>query len=164
MSDPWEDRIVQFWLNVDMNDEAATLGAMRTLVDERPGDDPAALYEWASVHDALGRELEAIPLYEQAISFGLDEIRLPQAQIQLASSLRNVGKPLAAIEILESMEPSETTGHAREAFLALALWSAGEPNVALRVALIALGDTLPRYRASVERYAADLERARGEGS
>ncbi len=154
MNESWEERVRNYWLTVDMTAETAAMDAMRALVEERAEDDPAALYEWASIHDSLGHPDVAIPLYERALSSGLDEIRRPRAQIQLASSLRNVGDFRAAIDILEAMEPSETTGHAREAFLALALWSAGESDAALSVAIGALGETLPRYNASVARYAA----------
>ena len=102
------------------------------------------MYEWASVHDYLGREAQAVPLYRRALLLGLDEGRLPQAQIQLASSLRNLGEAGEAIALLERMEDSDAVGDARQAFLALALFDAGRPRDALRVALLALGKTRPR--------------------
>ncbi|TFD28157.1 tetratricopeptide repeat protein [Cryobacterium lyxosi] len=40
---------------------------MQALITERRDDDPAAIFEWASVHDFLGREAEAIPLYRRAL-------------------------------------------------------------------------------------------------
>lgn len=54
---------------------------MKALVDEPPDGDAAALYEWASVHDFLGRETEAIPLYRLALEAGLDDRRRIQALI-----------------------------------------------------------------------------------
>ena len=126
---------------------------MQALVAERHDDDPAAVFEWASVHDFLGRGAEAIPLYRRALKLGLDPVRNSQAQIQLASSLRHVGETTEAIEILQGMQPDATVGDAHDAFLALALFDAGRPGDALRVALQALAKTLPLYRGAIDRYA-----------
>ncbi|WP_104190948.1 tetratricopeptide repeat protein [Cryobacterium sp. Y82] len=123
---------------------------MQALVAERRDDDPAAIFEWASVHDFLGREAEAIPLYRRALELGLDPVRNSQAQMQLASSLRNVGETTEAVKILEGMEPDATVG---EAFLALALFDAGRPGDALRVALKASAKSLPVYRGAINHYA-----------
>ncbi|WP_233197157.1 tetratricopeptide repeat protein [Cryobacterium sp. N21] len=149
----WEERIRIFWLDASDADEESTLSSMHVLIAERRDDDPAATYEWASVHDFLGQEAEAIPLYRRALELGLDPVCLPQAQIQLASSLRNVGETTEAIRILEGVESDATIGDANEAFLALALFDAGRPGDALRVALKALGKTLPLYRGAIDHYA-----------
>ena len=142
-----------FWLDASDVDEQSTFNSMQLLIAERRDDDPAAIYEWASVHDFLGREAEAIPLYRRALVLGLDPVRRSQAQIQLASSLRNVGETTDAIRILEDMESDATVGDAHEAFLALALFDVGRPGDALRVALKALGKTLPLYRGAIDHYA-----------
>ena len=158
MSDDWELRVERFWSSAsdDEHEAEATLRAMKSLVAERPADDAAAVYEWASVHDYLGREAQAVPLYRRALLLGLDEGRLPRAQIQLASSLRNLGEAGEAIAVLERMEGSDAVGEARQAFLALALFDAGRSRDALRVALLALGRTLPAYGGAVSRYAEEL--------
>ena len=52
----WEARIKEFWLEASDTDAEATLGSMQLLIAERGDDDPAAIYEWASVQDFLGRE------------------------------------------------------------------------------------------------------------
>ena len=114
----WEERIRIFWSEVSGADQEFTFGSMQALITERRDDDPAAIFEWASVHDFLGREAEAIPLYRRALKLGLDPVRNSQAQIQLASSLRNVGETTEAVRILEGMEPDATVGDAHEAFLA----------------------------------------------
>ena len=59
------------------------------------------------------------------------------------------GEEIVAIEILQTMERGESTGDAREAFLALALFSAGRTGHALRVALVPLAKALPFYGGSV---------------
>ncbi|GEB96311.1 tetratricopeptide repeat protein [Microbacterium lacticum] len=65
------------------------LDHMQALVAERADDDPGALYEWASVHDYLGKEHEAVSLYRAALDRGLSEPRRAQGMMQLANSLRN---------------------------------------------------------------------------
>ncbi|ARJ06288.1 hypothetical protein GCM10010988_15090 [Cnuibacter physcomitrellae] len=101
MSDEsWDERIEAFWRDFDEDDRDGMRESMRMLVAERPDGDAEALYEWASVHDSLGYEQEAVDLYRSALEAGLDGERRPQAVIQLASSLRNVGEPDAAVELL----------------------------------------------------------------
>jgi len=154
----WDDRIDRFWESADDAAPDLMIEEMGSLLRERPADDPDALYEWASVHDFLGREAEAIPLYRKALASGLAGHRRPQAVIQLASSLRNVGDPQAAVDLLQDLQPDELTGEAGQAFLALALYDAGRPDAALRVALKALAPTLPLYSRVVSSYADDLQR------
>nr|WP_255529459.1 tetratricopeptide repeat protein [Leucobacter edaphi] len=159
-SESWDERIDQFWERADDADPAGTLDALRPLVAERGPNDPDGVYEWASVHDFLGREEEAIPLYEAALAAGLAGARRPQAVIQLASSLRNVGRAAEAAALLcgleESPDRDAAVGDAHRAFLALALRDMGQPDEALRLALLALAPTLPRYRRSVAAYAESL--------
>ena len=156
MTETWDERVKQFWATFDDTEPKAALAAMRALVDERPEGDPDALYEWASIHDSLGFEAEAVELYRAALDGGLAGARRPQATIQLASSLRNVGEPEAAVELLRDLPPDEITGDSAQAFLALALRDAGFQDEALKTALTALARTLPRYRRSVENYAKAL--------
>ncbi len=166
MSDEqWDARIDAFWHDFDEGDRDGMRETMRMLMAERPDGDAEALYEWASVHDALGDEREAVDLYRAALDAGLAGERRPQAVIQLASSLRNVGDPEAAVALLRGERPTPVTGDSAQAFLALALRDAGRPDEALAVALIALARTLPLYRRSLERYAAELvPSADGSGS
>lgn len=156
MDELWDERIEAFWEAADDADPDRALQDMGALVAERPEGDPAALFEWAGIHDFLGLEARAVPLYRQALKAGLDGERRPQAVIQLASSLRNIGRAAEAVEILEAMEPDASVGSAREAFLALALHDAGRATEALTVALLALQDTLPLYGKVVGFYARDL--------
>ncbi|MCI1643304.1 MAG: tetratricopeptide repeat protein [Bifidobacterium crudilactis] len=121
----WGEQVELFRSTVDDTCPDETMGSMRELVVQRPEDDPDALYEWASVHDYLGMEAEAIPLYRSALYHGLTGDRRPQAIIQLASSLRDIGDPQAAIDLLRAHPQDQITGDAAQAFLALALRDAG---------------------------------------
>ena len=67
-----------------------------------------------------------------------------------------MGEFEAAIRVLEDVEENDVAGDAHRAFLALALFDAGRPDQALRVALEALAKTLPLYRRAVTGYAAEL--------
>jgi tetratricopeptide (TPR) repeat protein len=156
MTSSWDDRVDAFWALADRNRPEAALSEMAALISERPGDDPEALYEWASVHDFLEQETEAVPLYQRALELGLTGSRRPQAVIQLASSLRNIGEPEAAVRLLEGAESDSSIEPAARAFLALALHDCGQHAQALQVALQALAPTLPAYGRVVAAYADEL--------
>lgn len=156
MSDDWDERVNRLWSSTGNALPDELLAGMRALAAERPPRDAAAACELASAYDFLGRETDAIPLYRQAIEAGLEGDRLPRAQIQLASSLRNVGQPEAAVEILDRVQSSAVTGDAHRAFLAPSLFDAGRPHAALAVALVALAKTLPLYGRVITDYAAEL--------
>jgi len=153
MSDDWEARIEQFWDTADLEDREGALEQMRLLVAERPDDDAVAVFEWACIHDSLGIEGAAVPLYRRALDLGLDDFNATRATIQLASSLRNVGEVDEAVALLQAAPDAPALGAARQVFLALALHSAGRPDEALREALLAIVPTLPRYQRSARAYA-----------
>lgn len=156
MSVDWEAQIERYWERVDRARPEAALHDMRELVRLRPQHDPEARFELASVHDFLGQEREAIPLYEAALSDGLAGSRRSQAVIQLASSLRNVGRPADAAQVLMDHPVDENTRSAAQAFLSLVLHDEGNHEAALQLALLALAPTLPLYGAAIERYARAL--------
>ena len=161
MNESWESRVASVWAGADTAGDESVLAGIDALVAERGADDAAALFEAASVRDYLGREAEAEPLYRAAITAGLDAPRHPQAVIQLASTLRNLGRPAESVDLLNDLladhAADEWTAPAA-AFLALALASDGRERDAASVALYALGDSLPSYSAAVKRYALDLRR------
>ena len=156
----WEERVAAFWSTADAARPDDALARMRALVAERPADDPAALFELASVHDFLGREEEAVPLYRSALDHGLDGERRPQAVVQLASSLRTTGDAAGAVALLTAHGPDPTTAAAHAAFLALALHDLGRHDDALATALSALAGNVPLYGRAVARYADALRTPR----
>ena len=156
MKSEWEERVAAFWQSADDSKVDETLAAMKRLVDELEATNPLGLFEWASVHDFLGLEPEAIPIYRQALHSGLDGLKREKAVIQLASSLRNVGKPAEAVALLESATFSVETQGAAKAFLALAHLDAGNPSKAMSLALLEFYPAGGLYERSIKFYATDL--------
>ena len=160
----WDARIDQFYADAfDASDPAGTVAGMRKLLaDAEPDAEALVAFELAGVHDSLGLEDEAVPLYRAAIGAGLDDDHAAQARIQFASTLRNLGRldealALLVVPTVGALEP------ARRAFLALALHSAGRADEALREAIEGIIPSLPRYQRSLTGYAAQLNERAGDG-
>lgn len=153
--------MADLWAEMDGLGERDFLDRMRTLVQERPADDPAALFEMASAYDSTGRTDLAVPLYQQALGAGLDPGRRRRAVIQMASSLRVLGSAEQASDLLraESGAASDELDSAVVAFLALSLADLGREREALALSLEALAPTLPRYQRALTDYARELGRA-----
>jgi tetratricopeptide (TPR) repeat protein len=154
----WERRVEALWAAIDDHDEADFRTAMERLVAERPPDDPVGLFELASAFDSTGRPEPAAERYRAALDRGLTGYRRRRAVIQLASSLRNLGKVDESLALLEAERDTGFDALEDElaAFLALALTSAGRDREAVAVALTALAPHLTRYTRSVTAYAEDL--------
>lgn len=153
----WEAEVAVVWDDASLSDDER--------VERIPGLAPPAphpslgLFELGSAFDGAGREAEAEPCYRQAAEAGLaqaDPTREAHRRVQHASTLRNLGRSDDAIAMLRGSPDHPEVGTAREAFLALALHSAGRPEEALRVAIEALIPTMPRYRRALTAYAAEL--------
>lgn len=155
MTDDWRERVDAVWAAATDDNEAETVAAITALAAERP-DDPVALFELAGAHDYSGAEAAAEPLYRRALSAGLDEPYHGRAVIQLASTLRNLGRLDEAVELLSGFDGDHPLHDAASAFLALALHSRGDHGAALATALAALAPHLPEYGRSVRYYASEL--------
>ncbi|MBN9177234.1 MAG: tetratricopeptide repeat protein [Microbacterium sp.] len=152
-----DERFDAFWADVDLVDADAARRALASLLAERGLDDARAAYERGSLHDSLGEEAEAVPLYRAALAEGLDPSLQTQATIQLASTLRNLGDASGAIALLQAIPADDPLTDAARAFLALALFDDGKPAPALRTALQTLAPRLPRYQRAVGAYAGELQ-------
>lgn len=138
-------------------DDMGRVHAIDALAGERAPGDAQALFEQAGARDSAGLEEAAEPLYREALRAGLDESSRAQAVIQLASTLRNLGRLEESLALLaEERRRGGDLQDAASAFYALALVSAGRAEEAASVALAALAPHLPRYTRSVTAYAADL--------
>lgn len=96
----WEQRIDGLWATMDTHDEDDFVAAMAGLVAELPSGDPVGLFERAASLDSTGHSDLAVPLYRQALDTGLTGIRRRRAVIQLASSLRNLGRSDESVALL----------------------------------------------------------------
>lgn len=157
--DRWEASVSELWGSFDSLSRDAGVAAMRELADACPATDGRAAFELAGMYDSMGFEAEAGAEYERALELGLDEARHAQLAVQYGSTLRNLGRIEEAIAILRGAPTHASTGSAPRLILALALHSAGHKDEALRVALEAQLDSLPRYQRSMRAYAAALTEA-----
>lgn len=157
--DDWTERVAAVYARASALSEAEVEAAIEALVAERPADDPLALYELAGVRDFVGREAEAEPLYRRALELGLPENDRPFAVIQLASTVRNLGRAQEALDLLRDEfadAPRHPLADAATAFAALALADLGRDREALVATLRALTPHLPAYRRALDAYADDL--------
>ena len=157
-NDDWEDRISKLWSAIDDHDENEFVALIDRMAAELPPGSAIGLFERAAARDSTGHSDLAIPLYKAALDAGLVTVRRRRAIIQMASSLRNIGKPQDAVALLSAElegEDDALTGAVR-AFLALALVDVGREREAVAVALTALSGYLPRYNRSVASYAQQL--------
>lgn len=158
MTDDWSQRIAAVWADETL-DDLERVEAIDAIAAERPAGDARALFERAGARDSAGIEGEAEPLYRAALEAGLDDEHRPQAVIQLASTIRNLGKLDESLELLRAeyeRDPGGSLHDAAAAFYALALVSSGDAVRAASVALTALAPHLPRYTRSVTGYAREL--------
>lgn len=157
-STEWEERVAVVWDDDSLTDDER-IDRIDRLAAEREEDDSVALFERAGARDSAGLEAEAESLYRRALALGLDENRRVQATIQLASTIRNLGKAEESLALLRAEYERKPRGEMHDAvsaFYALALVSAGEPAHAASVALQALAPHLPRYTRSVTGYAREI--------
>ncbi|WP_407444313.1 tetratricopeptide repeat protein [Rhodococcus sp. (in: high G+C Gram-positive bacteria)] len=152
----WEESVKELWDRFDSLGRHEGVTAMRELVAECPSTDGRASFELAGMYDSMGFEAEACAEYERALELGLDDARHAQLAVQHGSTLRNLGRLDEAITVLSAAPTHESTGPAPRVVLALALHSAGRKDEALRVAIEAQIETLPRYQRSMRNYAAAL--------
>jgi tetratricopeptide (TPR) repeat protein len=162
MPDTWDVRVAAVWSDAALTDDAR-IAAIDVVAAERAEDDPRALFERAGARDSAGREAEAEALYRRALTGGLDDEHRTQAVIQLASTIRNLGRIEEALGMLRDeyeRDADGPLGDAAAAFYALALASAGREREAVSIALTALAPHLPRYTRSVTGYARELVEGR----
>jgi len=155
----WDTRVAALWNAASELSDETVVEMMDELAAERGELDAAALFEVASVRDYIGWESEAEPLYRRAIELGLDPVRLPQAVIQLGSTLRILGRAEEAITVLGdwlALNDQHPLADSARAFLALAFVSAGHPTEGAALALHTLAPRLPQYSGAVARYARGL--------
>ncbi len=159
MIDPgWERRIAEAWATFDSRSDDENRTLIEGLAAELPAGSAVGSFERACAFDSTGRSDLAVPLYREALERGLTAERRRRAVIQLASSLRNIGRADESVALLtaELDADSDELDDAVRAFLALALVEVGRDREAVSHALTALAPHLPRYQRSLASYAEDL--------
>ncbi|WP_020144161.1 tetratricopeptide repeat protein [Terracoccus sp. 273MFTsu3.1] len=152
-----EAEIAGLW---EGDDEPARLAAAQELVDGHPGD-PRLVFELAGVKDAMGDEQGAIGLYEEALAGGLREPHRHRAQLQLASSLRVVGRTAEAQGLVADVLEARPHNTAALMLKALVQADLGQERQALadliRATLEATTDVdTQAYRRALRAYADEL--------
>ncbi|NUS69153.1 MAG: tetratricopeptide repeat protein [Ensifer adhaerens] len=151
----WERRLAELWATFDVAGSETFIARIDALAAELPAGHAIGLFERASAQDSTDHEMKAEPLYRQALENGLEGIRRRRATIQLASTLRNLGRAEEGVALLtaERGRPSDELDDAVVAFLALCLIDTGQAQQAAALALGSLSRHLPRYNRSLRRYA-----------
>lgn len=161
----WEERIAEAWRRFDEYQPDDFRALIDALAAELPPGTAEADFERACAFDSTGHPGQAVPLYRAALATGLTGERRRRAIIQLASSLRNLGRPQESVALLEE-ERKRTSDHlddALKAVLALALTDLGREREAVSLLLTALAPHLPRYQRSMANYARLLVEPQAEG-
>ncbi|MFD5215148.1 tetratricopeptide repeat protein [Microbacterium sp. NPDC058345] len=154
-----DSRFAAVWDDPSLSDEERLVRIDAVAVD--CGDEARSAFERAGARDSAGLEAEAEPLYRRALELGLPDDLRAQAVIQLASTLRNLGRVAESLDLLRAeRERGGPLHESASAFYALSLASAGDPLSAASVALDALAPHLPRYGRAVGAYARELRPAR----
>jgi tetratricopeptide (TPR) repeat protein len=93
----WDERVTELWRTAAERSDEELLATVTALAAERPAGDAASAFERASALDHVGREQDAEALYRHALAAGLDDHHRQRAVIQLASTVRNLGRPEEAV-------------------------------------------------------------------
>jgi cyanophycin synthetase len=152
-----EPEIAELW---SMSDDAERVAAADRLAAQHP-DDARLVFELAGAYDAAGDATRAIGLYEGALAGGLREPYRHRAQIQAASTLRNLGDHEQALRLLDEVDVTHPGNVAVAAFRALVLVDAGRAGEAVADLVDSLVDhaadeDAAAYRRSLHAYATQL--------
>ncbi|NUS14907.1 MAG: tetratricopeptide repeat protein [Streptomyces sp.] len=151
----WERRNADLWATLGTRPDEDFRAAMEELAGELPEGDGTALFERGAAWDSTGHPDRAVPLYRAALDAGVGGERRRRSVIQMASSLRNLGRPEESVALLTE-ERERTSDHLDDAVvvvLALALTDVGRAREAVSLTVAALAPHLPRYQRSMAAYA-----------
>jgi cyanophycin synthetase len=144
----------------EVADAEERVSAARRLVEAHPGD-ARVLAELAGALDAAGHAAEAETAYRHALAGDLREPHRHRARVQLASTLRVLGRPEEALALLDTVAAERPDLAAVAAFRALALRDLGRADEAvgdLVEALVALApdEDTAAWSGALRRYAGRL--------
>ena len=160
----WETRVAAVWKIAETLTPQELVRTVDQLANERPVDDPFALFERACARDTAGIEDAAEPLYRAALASGaLDPFRHARASIQLGSTLRHLNRLDESEQLLlEQLRRCEAEGPGAalydevRAVLAFTWIAQGRAVDAAALALETLAPHLSRYNRSMAANARAL--------
>jgi tetratricopeptide (TPR) repeat protein len=168
----WDRRIAAAWKIADALTPRELVRTIDTLASELPPDDAFAQFERACARDTAGLEAEAEPLYRAALASGaLDPYRQARASIQLASTLRHLGRLDESEALLQAQldrcraeGPGAALHDEVRAVLAFTWLAQGRAVEAACLALETLAPHLTRYGRSTAANARAIAREGVPGS
>lgn len=157
MPTDWQSEVDAVWAAADELGDAEVIRRIDALAAVLPEGDPRGPFEAGGARDSAGLEAEAEAYYRRALALGLSGRARVEALIQLASTVRVLGRPDEALALLDAIgADAGDLADAVTGFRALALVDAGDPRRAASEALEALAAHLPQYRRSLAAYAHGL--------
>ncbi|MED3653101.1 tetratricopeptide repeat protein [Heyndrickxia sporothermodurans] len=131
------------------------------LAKEHP-DDPVINYQCAWSYDVLGKEREAVPYYEKAISLGLKGEDLEGALLGLGSTYRTLGDYENSRSTFSKGMELFQHNHAIRVFYAMTLYNLKDHNQAMEILLKSIAETsndpqLVSYKRAIEFYSDKLD-------
>ncbi|WP_232697253.1 tetratricopeptide repeat protein [Brevibacillus daliensis] len=132
-----------------------------TLVKEFP-ENAIVSYQCAWSYDVLGKEREAVPYYEKALSLGLEGEDLEGALLGLGSTYRTLGEYEKSKNILLKGVELFPANHSIKVFYAMTLYNLGEHNKAMDILLTSLVKTsddpeIIKYKNAIQFYSNKLD-------
>lgn len=157
-----EERIKQGIKLRDGGNIQASIELFKMLIEKEPRN-AGIHYQCAWSHDALGKEREAIPYYEKAITLGLNESELQGAYLGLGSTYRTLGEYEHAKQVLLNGMERFPDHNALKLFYSMTLHNTNEHSEAMGILLNLLAETsadktIQSYRKAIEFYAGQLDR------
>lgn len=140
--------------------EAETL--LTELYSKTPSD-PQVNYHFAALYDRQGKETQAIPYYEAAITNGLSGSDLRGALLGLGSTYRTIGEYDKSVATLRKGQATFPDAKEFPVFLAMALYNVSDNHEAVTSLLKLLlevtdDEGIQRFKRAIMLYAEDLER------
>lgn len=125
-------------------------------------DDAYLQYQVAWSFDLLGEEAKAVPHYERAIEFGLEEVDLQGAMIGLGSTYRTLGRYEEARKLLEDGLSQFPENGAMKVFYAMTLYNLHDHREAMEILLKTIAnetanEEISSYKKAIAFYADHLD-------
>jgi tetratricopeptide (TPR) repeat protein len=144
----------------DRDNMEPTIRALLAILGSHP-EEPSVLYEVGGAYDTAGQEEAAVGYYEHALRNGLHGDTLRKCYLQYGSTLRNLGRIGASIEVFARARTEFPDSESLAIFDALTLHAAGRPSAALGHVLKLIVERFPseeitRYEAAIRGNAAYL--------